>query len=294
MNHDLEGLNVFLHVAQLRSFRKAGQQLGVSASAVSHAMGKLEDQLGLRLLNRTTRSVSPTPAGARLLAALAPALAGIDMALDSLNEERTQLRGRVRINVPRPAAWLVIAPRLAEWAHLHPQLELEVVSSDAVVDIVAEGFDAGIRFGELLQQDMVAVPVGEPVRFAVCAAPGYVAAHGTPATPQDLLAHQCIGLRFPSGARYRWEFRHGNEPVTVATGGTLLLDDMACIVQAAIDGAGICYTYEHLAAPHVAAGRLQFLLQDCMPPAERFYLYFPGGRNMPAGLRALVDFLKDG
>lgn len=289
MKRDLDALAQFVQVAKVRSFRKAAQQLGLSASALSHAMGKLEDELGVRLLNRTTRSVAATPAGERLLAALEPALHSIDGALDSLNEVRGDLRGRLRLNVPRPASQLVLAPRLAEWARRYPGIALDIASSDAVVDIVEQGFDAGMRFGELLQQDMVAVPVGPPMRFVVCAAPVYLDVHGVPETPNDLLSHRCIGLRFPSGAQYRWQFRQ----LDVTVQGTLVLDDMPTIVQAAVDGAGLCYTYESFAAPHVAAGRLRYVLADWMEPAERFYLYFPGTRHMSASLRALIDFLRE-
>ncbi len=292
MKHQLDSLGALVHVARQRSFRKAASGLGVSASALSHAVGKLEQALGVRLLNRTTRSVSPTPAGERLLASLAPALGQIERALDELNAERSAVRGKVRLNIPRAALHLVLAPRLAAWARAYPEVELEVVGSDAVVDIVAEGFDAGMRFGELLQQDMVALPVGPPVRFVACAAPAYLDAHGVPHTPQDLLAHRCIALRFPSGARYRWEFARAGQPIDIAVGGALVLDDMAAIVHAAIDGAGVCYTYEGYAAHHVAQGRLRYVLQDWSVPEERFYLYFPSARNMSASLRALVAFLR--
>lgn len=292
MRRDLDALNVFVFVARLRSFRKAAQQLGVSPSALSHAVARLEGDLGVRLLHRTTRSVSPTAPGERLLASLGPALDSIDSALDGLNEERERTRGRVRLNVPRPALRLVLMPRLAQWAHRYPDVELDIVSNDAVVDIVEAGFDAGMRFGELLQQDMVAVPVGPPVRFVVCASPDYVAVHGCPQTPEELLAHPCIGLRFPSGARYRWQFQREGKPFAVTTQGTLVLDDMAAIVQAAVDGAGYCYAYAHDAAPYLSAGTLRCVLDDAMPPPEHFYLYFPGTRHMPASLRALVDFLR--
>ena len=293
MKRDLDSLNAFRHVAQLRSFRKAAQQMGLSTSALSHAMVKLEQELGVRLLNRTTRSVHPTPAGARLLEQLAPALGAIDAALDTLNEERDAVRGRIRLNVPRPAAHLVLAPRLAEWTRAYPEVELEIVASDAVVDIIEEGFDAGLRFGELLQQDMVAVPVGPRIDFLCCAAPGYLDQAGIPATPGELLAHQCIQLRFPSGTRYRWEFQQAGHPLEIATRGLLALDDMHAIVQAAVDGAGICYMYQAYAAPYLASGQLRQVLAGWATPPERFYLYFPSGRHMSASLRALVDFLKD-
>jgi DNA-binding transcriptional LysR family regulator len=292
MTRNLDSLNAFLHVARVRSFRQAATRLGLSASALSHLVARLEADLGVRLLNRTTRSVSPTAAGERLLARLGPALDEVDAALDELNDQRTALRGKVRLNVPRAAVQLVLAPRLGAWRAAYPEVELEIVSSDAVVDIVEQGFDGGMRFGELLQQDMVAVPVGPQLRFAVCAAPAYLERHGTPHTPDELLAHQCIQVRFPSGARYRWEFRHGGQPLHIATSGALALDDMGSVVQAAADGAGICYTYEHYALPHFETGRLRPVLQAYTPPPEHIYLYYPSGRNMSASLRALIDFLK--
>ena len=292
MTPDLNNLHAFAQVARLRSFRKAATIMNVSPSALSHAITRLEEELAVRLLSRTTRSVSPTEAGARLLEQLAPALTDIEQALDRLNEDRTQLRGRVRLNVPRPAAHLVLGPKLAAWAKAYPELTLEIASSDAVIDIVELGFDAGMRFGELLQQDMIAVPVGPPIRFVVCAAPGYLDAHGEPATPQALLDHQCLQMRFPSGANYRWEFEQDGQALSVATAGTLASDDLPALLQAALDGAGLCYTYEAYALPYLQQGLLRQVLACAMPPPERFYLYYPSRRHMPAGLRALIDFLK--
>lgn len=292
MNLDLNGLDAFVRVAASRSFRKAAVGMGVSPSALSHAIGKLEQDLGVRLLNRTTRSVSPSPAGAKLLARLQPALAEVAAALEALNEERTLPKGRLRLNVPRPAAQLVLAPLLARWRAHCPDVALDISANDGVVDIVEQGFDAGMRFGELLQQDMVALPVGPDVRFAVCAAPDYLARHGVPATPHALAQHECLQLRFPSGAIFKWEFQHEGQPLAVATSGGLVLDDLPALLQAALDGAGLCYTYEAYAAPWVAQGKLAYVLQDWAPPAERFYLYYPSGRHMSAALRAWVDFIK--
>lgn len=293
MPADLDTLNGFYQVARLRNFRAAAVQLGVSPSALSHSIARLEQELGVRLLNRTTRSVSPTEAGARLLERLGPALEDIGLALDSLNDVREDLRGRIRLNVPRSATQLVLAPRLAEWARRYPRVELEIVSNDAVVDIVAQGFDAGMRFGELLQQDMVAVPVGPVMRFVTCASPAYLATAGVPGSLDDLLQHQCLQIRFPSAALYRWEYLDQGKPVAIATRGALALDDLAAILHAAADGAGICYTYEALARPWLEQGRLSVILEGYEPMPERFYLYYPSGRNMSACLRALVAFLKE-
>lgn len=289
---DLNDLRAFARVAQLRSFRKAAQELQVTASALSHAMRKLEQNLGVRLLNRTTRSVSPTEAGEKLLQRLTPAFGDIRNALDGLNEQRTRPAGRLRINAPRMASQLVFGPRIGAWQAKYPEIQLELATNDALIDIVADGYDAGVRFGEQLQQDMVAVPIGPPIRFAVCATPAYLAKHGEPGKPVDLLQHNCMQLRFPSGVHYRWEFERGGKRLEVATRGTLVSDDFYLLLQAALDGVGICYVYEAQAAPLVKAGYLNFILRDWYPKAEYFHLYYPSGRNMHAALRALIDFYK--
>ena len=292
MSPDLNDLIAFARVAQCRRFRQAAQELQVTASALSHTITKLEQKLGMRLLQRTTRSVSLSPAGERLLASLQPALLDIETALESLNELRDKPVGRLRLNVPRPAAQLLLAPLMAAWRAAYPEVELEVVSSDALIDIVEQGFDAGLRFGESLQQDMVAVPVGPAFRFVTCAAPAYLQQHGIPQTPHELLQHQCMQFRFPSGLKYRWEFQRGQEKMEVATNGSLVFDDFYLATQAAADGAGICYTYCGYAAPLVQQGRLQYLLSDWCAPDERFYLYYPSRRHQSAALRAFIDFLK--
>lgn len=292
MTADLNDLHAFARVAATQSFRKAAQELQVTPSALSHAMRKLETEIGIRLLNRTTRSVSPTVAGEQLLRQLTPAFLAISDALDKMNDLRLRPSGKLRLNVPRPAAQLPIAPQLAQWRHSYPDIQLEVVSNDTLVDIVADGYDAGIRFGASLQQDMVAIPVGAPVQFVVCAAPAYFAAHGKPVSPADLLQHECLQLRFNSGACYRWEFEKAADKLDVETHGAIASDDLQLLLQSAIDGAGICYTYAGFAAQHVASGQLEYALSDWWPEPEHFFLYYPSGRNMSASLRALVDFFK--
>ena len=292
MSPPLDDLQAFACVARHRSFRKAAQELQLTPSALSHSMSRLEQQLGMRLLHRTTRSVSATEAGELLLQQLLPALGQIDQALESLNQKRSLPAGRLRINVPRVANRLVLAPKLAEWALAYPEISLEVVSSDALVDIVAEGFDAGIRFDERLQQDMVAVAVGPQIDFGVCASPDYLARYGRPASPDELAQHQCLQLRFPSGALFAWEFAHAGNILSVATRGRIVLDDLDMLLQAAAGGLGLCYHYRAHMAPWLASGQLELVLQDWMPPPERFYLYYPSGRNLPATLRAFIDFFK--
>ena len=289
---DLNELAAFAAVARLRSFRKAALERGVSASALSHALRALEERLGVRLLNRTTRSVTPTEAGQLLLARLAPAMREIDDALLDLSALQDVPTGKLRLNVPRPAARLLLAPMLASFVARYPRVQVEVVTDDGMIDIVRDGFDAGIRFGEQVAADMIAVPVGAPQPFVVVGAPAYLAAHGAPSTPRALLNHACIGRRFPSGRQYAWEFEPAGEAVSIAVGGPLVFDDDELMLRAARDGAGLAYVYEADARADIAAGRLVCVLENCLPPPSRYFLYYPGRRQMPAVLRALVDMLR--
>ena len=289
---DLNELTAFAAVARLRSFRQAALERGVSASALSHALRALEERLGVRLLNRTTRSVTPTEAGQLLLARLAPAMREIDDALLDLSTMQDVPAGKLRLNVPRPAARLLLAPMLASFVARYPRVQVEVVTDDGMIDIVRDGFDAGIRFGEQVAADMIAVPVGAPQPFVVVASPAYLAAHGAPATPRDLLAHACIGRRFPSGRQYAWEFGREEDAVSIAVGGPLLFDDDELMLRAARDGAGLAYVYEADARADIAAGRLACVLEHCLPPPPRYFLYYPSRRQVPPVLRAFVDMVR--
>ena len=289
---DLNELTAFAAVARLRSFRKAALERCVSASALSHALRTLEERLGVRLLNRTTRSVTPTEAGQRLLARLAPAMREIDDALLDLSTLQDVPAGKLRLNVPRPAARLLLAPMLSCFVARYPRVQVELVTDDGMIDIVRDGFDAGIRFGEQVAADMIAVPVGAPQPFLVVASPAYLAAHGAPATPHALLEHACIGRRFPSGRQYAWEFGQEGEAVSIAVSGPLVFDDDELMLRAARDGAGLAYVYEADARADIAAGRLVNVLERCLPPPSRYFLYYPSRRQMPAVLRAFVDMLR--
>lgn len=289
----LADLQSFAAVARLRSFRKAAAELGVSPSALSHALRGLEARLGVRLLNRTTRSVSPTEAGQRLLARLSPTLRELDDALDEINSFRDSPVGTLRLNVPRAAAEYVLAPLATRFLLDNPGLRLEIVADDNLIDIVAAGFDAGVRFGERLAQDMVAVPLGPPQRFVVVGSPAYLAEHGIPRTPQQLSEHRCIRIRFPNGSIYRWEFSRGNEKLEVEVDGPLDVGEMPLMVRAAEDGLGLAYVYEQAAAAALAAGRLVTVLDDWRPPEPGFFLYYPSRRLLPAGLRAFVELLQN-
>lgn len=287
----LTDLQTFAVVARLRSFRGAAVELGVSPSAISHTLRGLEERLGVRLLNRTTRSVAPTVAGEHLLARLLPALLDIQGALDEVNAFRDSPLGTLRINAPRAAAELVLAPLVTRFLSTHPGMKVDLVTDSALVDIVANGFDAGVRFGESLQQDMVAIPLGGPQRFIVVASPAYVAAHGAPQDPRDVQQHRCIGIRFPSGVRYRWEFAQGAEQLEVEVDGALCVSEMGLMVRAAEDGLGLAYVYAQYAEAGLASGRLCQVLEAWCPEIAGFFLYYPSRKRVPAGLRAFIDML---
>lgn len=288
----LADLQAFAAVARLRSFRQAAAELGVSPSALSHALRGLETRLGVRLLNRSTRSVAPTEAGERLLSRLSPALQDIHGALDEINAFRDSPLGTLRINAPHAACELVLAPLVARFITTHPGMRVELVADNAFVDIVATGFDAGVRFGESLQQDMVALPLGPAQRFVVVASPAYLAAHGTPLCPRELQQHRCIRIRFTNGSLYRWEFARGNEQLEIEVDGPLAVAEMSLMIDAAERDLGLAYVYAQYAAAPVAAGRLITVLDDWCPEIPGFYLYYPSRKLMPAGLKAFVDLLR--
>lgn len=294
MPQSLDDLAAFVAVARHRSFARAAVERGVSASALSHAVRGLEERLGVRLLNRTTRSMTPTAAGERLLAQLGPALAAVDEALLDLREGRDEPSGPLRLNVSRIAAFLLIAPVLRRFSDLYPAVRLEVWVDDGISDIVRDGFDAGIRLGERLEADMVAVRVGGELRAAVVASPDYLARFGVPGTPRDLARHACIGYRHvTAGTVYRWEFGEGATEVEVAVAGPLTVNDADLAVAAALDGVGLAYVLDPRVLDLVEAGRLVRVLEAWCPPFPGFYLYHPSRRQAPAALRALIGVLRD-
>lgn len=289
MRHELDA---FAAVARHRNFRKAATERGISASALSHSLRALEERLGVRLLNRTTRSVTPTEAGQRLLTRLNPALREVVEALADMSTFQAEPVGTLRLNVPRPAAQLLLAPILTRFVEAYPRVQIEVVTNDGLVDIVKDGFDAGIRFGESLAGDMFAVPIEPPQRFVCVASPNYLVARGMPKTPQELLDHTCINRRFPSGSLYAWEFQAEGQQLRVDVAGTLVFDDDMLMIQAARHDAGIAYVYEAMVSGDIAAGQLVPLLEPWSAPPSRFFLYYPGRRQLPTALRALVDFIR--
>lgn len=289
----LNDLNAFATIIAHRSFRKAADELGLSPSTLSHMMRGLEKRMGVRLLNRTTRSVSPTEAGERLAARLKPALRELDVALEAVDDFRGGPSGTLRINTSNIVIRLLLEQAVPTFLARYPDMALDLVSDGRLIDIVADGFDAGIRLRESVPQDMIAVPFGGPARFVAVASPDYVSARGEPFAPTDLAHHTCIRLRMPSGKLYRWEFERRGEELTIDVPGALTLDDNELMAQAAVAGLGIAYIPMHVAARHLAEGRLVTLLSDWCPPIDGLCLYYPGHRHVPAGLRAFIGVLKE-
>lgn len=291
MRNDLGELSAFAVVAEERSFTRAAARLGVSQSALSHSMRGLEKRLGLQLLARTTRSVSPTAAGSALLNELAPALERIERAVAETRKQRERPAGRIRLIIPRTATQMVLLPKLAQFARTYPDIALEVTSSNDPVDLVAGEFDAGVQIGEFIQRDMIAVPVTRDMRLAVVGSPEYFESHKVPRKPQDLKDHSCIGFRFSNGL-YRWEFEKGREALTVSPLGPASFDDPDLVIQAVLDGVGIGTAMEVTLNDLIAAGRLVQVLRDWCPTFPGYFLYYPSRRNQPAALAALIDALR--
>jgi len=297
MKPDLGDLTAFMAVAKAGGFRGAAKTLGSSASGVSEAVRRLEEALGMRLFNRTTRSVVPTEAARRLLERLEPALREVDSALDIVNGFRDRPAGPLRLNVPFSAARLVLPSIVAPFLEAYPDIRLDIVAEDAFVDLVAEGCDAGIRYDERLAQDMIAVPIGpRRQRFACAAAPAYLDRHGRPGHPQDLVRHRCITARLTSGALHDWEFEKGGKIERVRVSGPLVIQPGAAFdlaIESAARGLGIVAIFEDWLRPHFASGALEPVLEDWWQPFSGPYLYYPGRRLVPAPLRAFIDFIKD-
>ena len=290
---ELGELAAFAAIAREGNFRRAAAQLELKPSTLSSAMRALESRLGVRLLNRTTRSVSLTEAGQQLFTTLAPALEEIDAALETVNGFRAHPMGRLRLSVPRSVAASLILPLFRHFSERYPDIVLEIAADNGFVDIVKEGFDAGVRLGESVAPGMVAVRITPDMSRAVVGAPAYFAHHPSPQTPHDLRMHNCIGYRkISSGELHRWAFAKDGETLNIAVRGNLILDDAGLMLDAATDGIGLAYTADSYAAPYLANGRLQRVLADWCPPFPGFYLYYPGRRQISAALRALIDALK--
>jgi DNA-binding transcriptional LysR family regulator len=296
MTTDLNDLSAFLAVMRAGGFRDGARARGVSASSLSEAVRRLETKLGVRLINRTTRSIAPTEAGARLLERLTPALGEVEAAVDVVNAFRDRPTGTLKINVPANVARLILPDIVTPFLKAYPDIRLEVIVEDAYVDVLAAGCDAGVRFDERLEQDMIAVPIGPRIqRFATAAAPDYLAANGRPTHPRDLLQHACLRGQFASGNMPIWEFERDGEVVKVDPSGPLVVRlgsavDLA--VSAAIAGLGIIHLFEDWLRPAFDDGRLVPILQPWWQDFSGPFLYYPGRRHLPAPLRAFVDFIK--
>ena len=288
----LEEIKSFAAIISHRSFRKAADELALSPSTLSHMMRTLEANVGVRLLNRTTRSVSPTDAGQRLHERLGPILSDLDLALGELDSFRDEASGLLRINASEPAARLLMATVVPTFLRMHPAMSLDLVTDGRLIDIVAEGFDAGVRLGEALPQDLVAVHFGGPVRFLPVASPAYLAERGLPVTPNDLATHSCIRIRMPSGKLYHWEFERQGQPLSVDVPGALTLDHIELMIEAAMSGLGIAFVPERAVRAKLDDGTLLTLLEEWCPSIPGLFLYYPGSRLVPSGLRAFINVLK--
>jgi DNA-binding transcriptional LysR family regulator len=285
-------LEAVLAIARHRSFRAAANEMGISTSALSHAVAALEARIGVRLFNRTTRSVSLSEAGAQFVANVGPALSAIRVALEQAGSFRDTPSGTLRINTSAGAANQVM-PVFIAFLQRYPEMKLDIVTEGKLIDIVVEGFDAGIRLAETVPQDMIAVPFGDRQRFAIVGSPTYFAQHKPPRTPADLKAHRCIRTRMPSGAIYHWEFERRGETVRVDGDGALTLDESGLMLTAARAGLGLTYLPESTVNADLEVGTLVRVLEDWTPPLDGLCLYYPGRRHVSAGLRALIDIIRE-
>lgn len=290
---ELSLLAALVAVAEERSFTKAAKRLGVSPSALSHAIRRLEEHVGARLLARTTRSVAPTEAGQTLIDRLKPALGDIRGALGELSGMGDRAVGRVRIVASPLAATMVLAPKLGEFTQRYPDVVVEVVTTnEGRFDLVAGGFDAGIHLGEFIERDMIAVRVSPDQRAAIVGAPKYFDSHAAPVTPHDLTHHRCLNFSHGTSGIYRWEFDRAGQSVTVGVRGPLVVDDAALMIRAAIDGAGLAFTLEAQVASQLSSGALVRVLDDWCEPFAGYFMYYPSRRHQPAALSALIAALR--
>lgn len=288
----LDGLIAFWKVAQHKGFSAAAAELEVSPSALSQSIRSLETRLGVRLLNRSTRSVSLTEAGEAYLARIGPALGQVVEAGEELNVLQGRPAGTLRLNAARVSIAMVLQQKLAGFLQAYPDVQIELTNDEGFVDIVERGFDAGVRMGESVQQDMVAIPLGGPVTMAVVASPAYLKRCAAPLHPDELHRHHCIRFRFSgTGAIYKWEFEVEGRPVEYEIQGGLTISDSLFSLDAALEGVGLAYTFEQLAEPHIRAKRLQRVLTEFSPTFPGFYLYYPSRHDQPMKLKALIEFL---
>jgi DNA-binding transcriptional LysR family regulator len=290
---DLADFSYFLAIAKRRSFRRAALELGVSASALSHSLKGLEGRLGVRLLNRTTRSVTLTAAGEDLLAAIEAPFEAIGSAVDALNRHRAEPAGRIRLNVLEHASTLLLAPVLPAFVDRYPDIEIDVVVSNHLVDVIAEGADAGIRYGGTVPEDMIAQRLSSEIRWVVVGAPDYLERFGVPEHPRDLLAHRCLRIRLGDERLYPWELEKDGEALAIDVPGAITIDATQFALSLATDGAALGYFPEPCVAPLIARGDLRVVLADWAPLGPGFHIYYSGRRQLPTGLRLLIDLIRE-
>lgn len=291
--HHLPDLSIFLLIVQFRSFRKAADHLDVTVSAVSHRMKALEAHLGVRLLNRTSRSVAPTAAGEALAQKIAAGLDLIDAGLEELQGQFHGIAGSVRLNVLRDAVPLLLDRALPVFVERYPNVELEIISDDHFVDVTAEGFDAGLRYAGSIPEDMIAIPLTPPLKWVTVGAPAYFARHGRPAVPDDLTGHRCIRLRTGRGQIYHWEFERGPDTRRIDVPGSIISGATDLALAGALNGIGIVYCLEALARPYVDAGRLEITLPEWAPFGPPLALYYSSRRQLPFGISALIQTIRE-
>ncbi|MGV6876417.1 LysR family transcriptional regulator [Pseudochelatococcus sp. B33] len=289
----LTDLEAVLAIARRGSFRTAAIELDMSTTALSHTIARLETGLGVRLFNRTTRSVALTDAGQQFVEQVGPALSEIRGAMETARSQRETPSGLLRINASTLAGREIISPLVLEFLRRYPEMQVDLVTEDRLVDIVAEGFDLGVRVADLVPSDMIALSLGRPQRYAVVASPGYVAARPKPLVPTDLLSHDCIRVRLPNGALYRWHFERQGESMQIDVRGRLTLDEAGIARAAVLEGTGIGFFIEQDVLEEIAAGRLIRMLEDWTPPRPGFSLYYPGRRNPSAGLKAFLALARE-
>lgn len=290
---DLADFTYFLAVARHRNLRLAGVDLGVSASALSHALKNLETRLGVRLLHRTTRSITLTSAGEELLAAVSGPVEAIGQALDGLNRFRSSPTGRVRINIPGDAATHLLAPVLPAFHERYPEIELDVSVNNRLIDVIEGGFDAGIRFGGTVPEDMVTQRLSAEIRWVVVASPGYLDRHGEPHHPNDLMQHRCLKVRLGNGDLYQWDFERRDEALALAVPGLLTIDESSFALTVVENDGGLLYSPEPIVLSRVRAGTLKIVLAEWQPMGPAYYLYYSSRRQVPVGLRLLVDLIRE-
>ncbi|ACJ00319.1 LysR family transcriptional regulator [Rhodospirillum centenum] len=290
---DLNDLDAVIAIARRGSFRAAALDLGMSTTALSNAIGKLEASLGVRLFNRTTRSVSLSDAGRLFVAQIGPAVQDIHGALEAVRSQQTVPSGTLRINAFATAAREILSPLVLEFLRRHPQVHVDLVTEGRLVDIVAEGFDLGVRVADLVPSDMIAISLGRPQRHAVVGSPAYFQRHDTPRVPPDLLHHPCIRVRLPNGALYRWQFEKDGQTAQIDVAGPITLDEAGLARIAVLDGIGLGFFMEQDVRTDIDAGRLVRVLDDWTPPRAGLCLYYPGRRNPSAALRAFIGLARD-